>query len=63
MDGIDIRDISPRLAAVKTLARRKQDVFLFSTTIRNNIALRHAGCHRSRSPRRAKAAQIQQILS
>ena len=57
MDGIDIRDIS--LASLrKNIGTAQQDVFLFSTTIRNNIAYGMPDATLEQVTAAAKAAQI-----
>jgi ATP-binding cassette subfamily B protein len=57
MDGVDIRDIS--LASLrKNIGTAQQDVFLFSTTIRNNIAYGMPDATLEQVTAAAKAAQI-----
>ncbi len=61
MDGIDIRDIS--LASLrKNIGTAQQDVFLFSTTIRNNIAYGVPDATMNQVIRAAKAAQIHDFI-
>ena len=61
MDGIDIRDIS--LASLrKNIGTAQQDVFLFSTTIRNNIAYGMPDATLEQVTAAAKAAQIHDFI-
>jgi ATP-binding cassette subfamily B protein len=61
MDGIDIRDIS--LASLrKNIGTAQQDVFLFSTTIRNNIAYGMPDAGIEQVIAAAKAAQIHDFI-
>jgi ATP-binding cassette subfamily B protein len=61
MDGIDIRDIS--LASLrKNIGTAQQDVFLFSTTIRNNIAYGMPDAGIEQVVAAAKAAQIHDFI-
>jgi ATP-binding cassette subfamily B protein len=61
MDGIDIRDIS--LASLrKNIGTAQQDVFLFSTTIRNNIAYGMPDATLEQITAAAKAAQIHDFI-
>ena len=61
MDGIDIRDIS--LASLrKNIGTAQQDVFLFSTTIRNNIAYGMPDATLEQVIEAAKAAQIHDFI-
>ncbi len=61
MDGIDIRDIS--LASLrKNIGTAQQDVFLFSTTIRNNIAYGMPDATLEQVIAAAKAAQIHDFI-
>jgi ATP-binding cassette subfamily B protein len=61
MDGIDIRDIS--LASLrKNIGTAQQDVFLFSTTIRNNIAYGMPEATLEQVTAAAKAAQIHDFI-
>ena len=61
MDGIDIRDIS--LASLrKNIGTAQQDVFLFSTTIRNNIAYGMPDATLEQVTEAAKAAQIHDFI-
>jgi ATP-binding cassette subfamily B protein len=61
MDGIDIRDIS--LASLrKNIGTAQQDVFLFSTTIRNNIAYGMPDATIEQVTAAAKAAQIHDFI-
>ena len=61
MDGIDIWDIS--LASLrKNIGTAQQDVFLFSTTIRNNIAYGMPDATLEQVTAAAKAAQIHDFI-
>jgi ATP-binding cassette subfamily B protein len=61
MDGIDIRDIS--LASLrKNIGTAQQDVFLFSTTIGNNIAYGMPDATLEQVIEAAKAAQIHDFI-
>jgi ATP-binding cassette subfamily B protein len=61
MDGVDIRDIS--LASLrKNIGTAQQDVFLFSTTIRNNIAYGMPDATLEQVTAAAKAAQIHDFI-
>ena len=61
MDGIDIRDIS--LASLrKNIGTAQQDVFLFSTSIRNNIAYGMPDATIEQITAAAKAAQIHDFI-
>ncbi len=61
MDGIDIRDIA--LASLrKNIGTAQQDVFLFSTTIRNNIAYGVPDATIEQVTAAAKAAQIHDFI-
>jgi ABC-type multidrug transport system fused ATPase/permease subunit len=61
MDGIDIRDIA--LSSLrKNIGTAQQDVFLFSTTIRNNIAYGMPEATLEQVTAAAKAAQIHDFI-
>jgi len=61
MDGIDIRDIA--LSSLrKNIGTAQQDVFLFSTTIRNNIAYGMPDATIEQVTAAAKAAQIHDFI-
>ena len=61
MDGVDIRDIS--LASLrKNIGTAQQDVFLFSTTIGNNIAYGMPDATLEQVIEAAKAAQIHDFI-
>ena len=61
MDGIDIRDIN--IASLRNnVGTAQQDVFLFSTTIRNNIAYGVPGASIEQVIQAAKAAQIHDFI-
>ena len=61
MDGIDIRDIA--LSSLrKNIGTAQQDVFLFSTTIRNNIAYGMPDATLEQVIAAAKAAQIHDFI-
>jgi ATP-binding cassette subfamily B protein len=61
MDGIDIRDIS-LTSLRKNIGTAQQDVFLFSTTIRNNIAYGMPDATLEQVIAAAKAAQIHDFI-
>ena len=61
IDGMDIRDIS--VASLRNnIGTAQQDVFLFSTTIRNNIAYGVPGASLEQVIQAAKAAQIHDFI-
>ncbi len=62
INGIDVKDIAPE-ALMETISMVFQEVYLFNTTIRENIAMAKPGSTNQEIERAAKEARLDEVIN